>query len=450
MISTFIHTYFFLQGINFLNLHKSDATENDLNSIICKVPNVVHLDLSCTSCSDETLFFIEKMCSHVLNLNVSYCDDVTDKGIQNLCSREKLLLRSLNILGTGVEFFGIATILDSMPSLECLKYDDLTGTLYEIGGRAAPYNLTDLVYDDSLDGDNAKVMRDLSKKYPKLKKIHFEFPVDKKVLQACTKFEDLEELKIKMSHSYSGDLRSYDVLVPILPLSKKLKILILSCLEIPILTLVECFTNLEQLYLKNVSFKQFTVEDIECSETKLCTLVIKDANMEISGPTYKALILLISLSKNVTELHFSHIRDLPHEIFDIIANSMKNLAVVKFKYTYVEMESLIPLFDIPSMKMLHVNQWNRVDATIPNFSEGLFSTLSWREMFGPDEEEEMDENDYCYGEDSSESDIISEQCNSSDSYDDVYWRYAFGYGTDDDHYGFENVLNYGYHDHDWY
>lgn len=391
-----------------MNLHKSSANRDELNFIIDCIPNVVNLDLSSTSCSDKTLAYMQEMCPKLQSLDVRNCEYVTGEGMKYLCG-ENLSLTRLNILYTNVVISGVVAVLDGMPSLECIKHAELAHLFYELDDKTGPYNLTEFVYGEfeSEKYNSFKIMQVLGEKCPKLKKIHFNHAVQEKTLRCCTRFQYLEELKFKMLYSVKSD----DFLQPILPVSKKLKTLILSSLEISVVTLVKYFTNLENLHLKNVNFKEFKEEDIECSETKLRMLAIRDDDdddyMDVSSSRYKALAFLFSLSKNVTELYLSEMPVLPPRIFEIIANSMKNLAVVKFKSCVVRMSYLVPLFDIPSMKMLFANN-RMVDNSKLKLAKKLSCTLSWRDLtFDSDEEEEIDEGHYDYDEDICESDLHS-------------------------------------------
>lgn len=146
-----------------------------------------------------------------------------------------------------------------------------------------------------------------------------------------------------------------DVLTAILPLSDNLKTLILYYVCISHVTQVQCFKNLEKLYLRKISFTAFDKEDTKVTKADLLRTVMKDMGME--GTTYEGVITLISLSKKVSKLYLNHIKHLPPEICDVILESMKNLSLVNFEFTHVDNQNVNPFLEIVPMPTVIVDKY---------------------------------------------------------------------------------------------
>ncbi|KFM79309.1 hypothetical protein X975_04764, partial [Stegodyphus mimosarum] len=106
-----------------------------LFAIISCVPNVKHLDLTETNCSDKVVAFIRKACPFLVSLNLESCSNVTDEGVIRLSSSDKQLtnydnLKFLNIKHTSVSYCGVIFILQHLPSLQYVKYDHFATALH--------------------------------------------------------------------------------------------------------------------------------------------------------------------------------------------------------------------------------------------------------------------------------------------------------------------------------
>lgn len=413
------------------------------------MPNVIDLNLRNTSCNDKTLKCLQKSCKNLKSLNVGHCYEISNRGMENLC-RGKLLLKILHVKGTQVNDSGIITVLDGMPSLEYIGYDKLAALLYKFGNKKQ-YNLKALVYDNGNQWDDdstvdSKIIQACVKMCPKLALLCFKHPVSQNVLNACANFQNLEQLKIKMSHS--NVLEVFDVLTPILPISENLQTLILSCVSISLVTLVEHFKSLKRLYLKKVSFTPFEKKDIKISKTNLLTVVMKDIDME--GATYEGVTTLISLSQDVSKLYLKHIKHLPPEIFDVILESMKNLSLVNFEFTHVDMQYVSPFFEIPSMSTVVVKkdvryaspsleylssseedskeEVNKDISAVELFGKSTLCTLSWRNMCEFDvEDDEYYHPNTCYYKKrvKDESGYVSDQCDCFQAEDDYDGSFSY-------------------------
>lgn len=340
------------------------------------------------------MLFLERMCPQLVTLNLKGCEEVTNEGMINLCDGGNLSLQYLDIVDTEVEYDGLRIILTGMPTLDILKFNNLgdafcytheyefvTDTYSDI-----KYNLTELRYEGTEMCDNTLTVVSMwSIMCPKVKKVHFLCPISEEVLRRCTKFQYLEELRIKTSFKQKY-MSMIDAITPILPLSNNLKTLILSCVKIPIPTLIENFTNLKCLFLNNVQFTDFKIEDIKTTETKLETLIIKDNNFELSSAASKAITVLISLSKNVTNLKLNCTSAVPENIFHMILNLMKKLVFVDLSYCNVKMNSVVKFFEIPTMRQIYLDLCNSCFSfdqycalkNVHNNSSPC--TVSWRTM----------------------------------------------------------------------
>lgn len=351
--------------------------------------------MSYTSCTDNTLFLLARVCPQIATLILRGCEAVSFKGMKCLCHSGNLLLENLDIVDTAVFYCGLSIVIKGIPSLQCLRYNNLGEGFYYIHEdeyisgtyRHIKYNLTELRYEGADICENtAEVISMWTIMCPNVKKVHFLCPVSNDVLHLCTKFQHLEELRIKTTFKQKYMMSTIDVITPILPIASKLKTLILSCGKVHVPTLVENFVNLRCLFLNTVQFTDFTLEDIKVTKTKLDTLIIKDNNFELASATTKAIAVLISLSKDATNLKLNCTGAVPETIFDIILNSMKNLVFVDLSYCNVKMDCIVKFFEVPSMRQIYLDLCNscfsfqQYGALKDVHRKSSPCTVSWRTM----------------------------------------------------------------------
>ena len=105
--------------MSYIRIRLERREEGLLENVLARLCNVLTLKLH-TVCNDSMLAIISTNCPHLASLDISFSKHVTDRGIEEICTRTTPLkrnLREIHLDGTSISSKAVLCLLENFPHL---------------------------------------------------------------------------------------------------------------------------------------------------------------------------------------------------------------------------------------------------------------------------------------------------------------------------------------------
>lgn len=342
--------------------------------MICCVPNITALNLTGTLITNEIVLLIRKMCPNLRTLNLSFCESLTSKAIQNLCYLNNELvgypsLESLNISETHIGMNGFAFLLKHLTSLKVLHFTPAVLWFYRIHGRLlddnagskgiAKYNITNFEYSEATPYATAEldqVLELLSIICPLMEDVTIRKKINEYTFHLLGKFKCLKQLNLYNINYYFPTVAPS--ISPFLTARGSMlsNLKLYSKISLSVDVLIKFCPNLESLELCSILYEDFESPVKPKNAAQLNKLRILCLNNLSFNETkdFKSVALLLRSSINLINVTIQSARHFTDKIAKVILK-LPYLEAVDFSFTDINEETVLPFFACPTIKTIHID-----------------------------------------------------------------------------------------------
>ncbi|XP_054707872.1 uncharacterized protein LOC129217571 [Uloborus diversus] len=379
------------QSVTSLDMTFSIIRPEMLKALIFCVPHLTHLDLSGTDFPSHVLACLQKLCPSLVKLNVSYCQNINDDVILDMCQRcddpNSFRLRHLDIFGTPVSANGIYAVLVKLNHLEVLRHHKLSKIFFKLHSHGLlprfAYKLIEFEHFSSMTLKLKTILEAWIAFCPYIEKVAIYDTIDNEEFEQISKFLHLKELEVKFNERGIYTTCHFNWFTA---KGKHLTKLSLTNVKIDIVTLVSNCKNLEYLFFTDVYFTEFEKNALKSNSVLKCLKTLILARVLFSDPAiFQAFQLLVSIS-NLEELSIRYCRNVSEKVANIILRSSSQLELLDFSFTDITIETLLPFFHCPKLSKLYIDTCSHIpirDHRLTKFTKtcDLGNTFSWHVDF---------------------------------------------------------------------